>query len=623
MASKDSLKKKRKKPKNIQAALPGINQILRRFSPQIRKQQNLLIMSFLGLMAEIGLHLLQPWPLKFIFDYILVPDFKTKISELPFLAGFSPVTLVTICSLSLIAIIGIRACAAYFSVYGMALAASNVLMEVRTELYSHIQRLSLSFHNKTKTGDLITRVTSDIDKLREVTVMALLPLLANSLTIIGMIIVMFWLHWELAIIAVALFPLFIYMTYRFTQRIRGVVKSQRQREGTIAAATAESLGAIKVVQALSLQDMLEESFAKDNRQSLQASVKVRKLSAALERLVELMVGFATALVLWRGVHLVLWNHITPGDLLVFVNYFRIAFKPMRVLAKYVGQITKATASGERILDILDTVPDIRDSRFAIDAPQLRGCVEFDNVSFGYDLQKTILKNISFKVLPGRHVAIVGTSGGGKSTLTSLLLRLYDPTVGGISVDCHDIREYKLQSYRRQISVVLQDSVLFAASIRDNIAYGDLAATDKDIERAARLANAHNFIMDLPQGYDTILGERGCTLSGGQRQRIAITRAAVRNSPIVILDEPTTGLDQESEHLVNEALDRLTQGKTTFTISHNLKAIQNADLILYMESGKILEKGNHRDLMLLSGRYAAMYALQSAVGNSDRPLQINS
>ena len=608
-----------KNVKNIKAALPKLGKILQRFAPQIRQQQKLLIMSFLGLMAEIGLHLLEPWPLKFIFDYILVLDFQTKLSDLPFLKGFSPVALVTIFSIGLIVIVGLRAFAAYSSVYGMALAASNVLTEVRTELYSHIQRLSLSFHHKAKTGDLISRVTSDIDKLREVTVMALLPLIANSLTIIGMIGVMFYLHWELAIIAICLFPLFIFLTYRLTKRIHTVVKSQRKREGTIAAAAAESLGAIKVVQALSLHEMLEKSFANENRQSLQASVKIRKLSAGLERMVELLVGLATALVLWRGVHLVLNNHITTGDLLIFVNYFRIAFKPMRVLAKYVGQITKATASGERILDILDKVPDIRDSRFAIDAPQLKGYVEFDNVSFGYDSQKTIIKNIDFKVIPGEHIALVGASGGGKSTMTSLLLRLYDPTTGGIFVDSHDLREYKLQSYRRQVSVVLQDSILFAASIRDNIAYGDLAAKDKDIEQAARLANAHDFIMDLPQGYDTILGERGCTLSGGQRQRIAIARAAVRNSPIVILDEPTTGLDQESEHLVNQALHRLTQGKTTFTISHNLKAIQNADLILYMESGQILEKGTHRELMRLSGRYAAMYALQSAVSNGNKKL----
>jgi len=612
-----------KNAKNIKAALPKLGIILQRFAPQIRQQQNLLIMSFLGLMAEIGLHLLEPWPLKLIFDYILVPNFQTQLSDLPFLKGFSPVALVTIFSIALIVIVGLRSFAAYSSVYGMALAASNVLTEVRTELYSHIQRLSLSFHHKAKTGDLITRVTYDIDRLREVTVMALLPLIANSLTIIGMIGVMFYLHWELAIIAICLFPLFIFFTYRLTKRIRTVVKSQRKREGTIAAAAAESLGAIKVVQALSLHDMLEESFANETRESLQASVKIRKLSAGLERLVELLVGLATALVLWRGVYLVLRNHITPGDLLIFVNYFRIAFKPMRVLAKYMAQITKATASGERILDILETVPDIQDSRFAIDAPNLRGCIKFDNISFGYSLDKTILKNINFKVVSGERVALVGASGGGKSTLTSLLLRLYDPSMGGISVDCRDLREYKLQSYRRQISVVLQDSILFAASIRDNIAYGDLTASDENIERAARLANAHNFIMDLPQGYDTIVGERGSTLSGGQRQRISIARAAVRNAPIVILDEPTTGLDQESEYLVNQALDRLTEGKTTFIISHNLKAIQNADLILYIENGQILERGTHWDLIHLSGRYAAMYALQSAVGNENKKLGVKS
>jgi len=611
MAARDS--------KSLRAALPGIVRILRRFSPQLSKQKALLIVSFVALMAEIFLHLLEPWPLKFIFDYILVPGFEPQSLGIPLLSGLGRFGLLTALTLGLVAIALLRATAAYFSVVGMALAASNVLTEIRSQLYSHLQNLSLSFHHKAKTGDLITRVTSDIERLREVTVMAVLPLIAHSLTLVGMIFVMFWLNWELALIAVAVFPLFIFCTIRLTKRIRQVVRSQRQREGAMAATAAESISAIKVVQALSLQNMLENSFSRHNRQSLKESAKAQRLAAGLERIVELLVGIATALVLWRGVQLVLKQAITPGDLLVFVNYLRIAFKPMRQLAKYTGQIAKATASGERILDVLDTVPDIRDARGAMDAPPLRGGVRFENVSFAYEPTKSILHNISFEVQPGQRVALVGPSGGGKSTLVSLLLRLYDPLSGRILVDGHDLRQYKLQSLRQQISVVLQDTILFAATVRDNIAYGCLGACDREIEKAARLANAHDFIMALPEGYETILGERGATLSGGQRQRISIARAAIRQAAIVILDEPTTGLDNENERTVNEALDRLTHKRTTFVVSHNLRAIEQADVIFYIENGQILEQGTHKQLLHLRGRYAAMYACEMGVGTGDTSL----
>ncbi|MFN6559150.1 MAG: ABC transporter ATP-binding protein [Nostoc sp. ChiSLP01] len=608
MAARDS--------KSLRAALPGIVRILRRFSPQLSKQKALLIVSFAALMAEIFLHLLEPWPLKFIFDYILVPGFQPQSLGIPLLSGLGKFGLLTALTLGLVAIALLRATAAYFSVVGMALAASNVLTEIRSQLYSHLQNLSLSFHHKAKTGDLITRVTSDIERLREVTVMAVLPLIAHSLTLFGMIFVMFWLNWELALIAVAVFPLFVFFTIRLTKSIRQVVRSQRQREGAMAATAAESIGAIKVVQALSLQNMLENSFSRHNRQSLKESAKAQRLAAGLERIVELLVGIATALVLWRGVQLVLKQAITPGDLLVFVNYLRIAFKPMRQLAKYTGQIAKATASGERILDVLDTVPDIRDARGAMDAPPLRGGVRFENVSFAYEPTKRILHNITFEVQPGERVALVGPSGGGKSTLVSLLLRLYDPLSGRILIDGRDLRQYKLQSIRQQISVVLQDTILFAASVRDNIAYGCLGAGDREIEKAARLANAHDFIMALPEGYETILGERGATLSGGQRQRISIARAAIRQAAMVILDEPTTGLDNENERAVNEALDRLTDKRTTFVVSHNLRAIEQADLIFYIENGQILEQGTHKQLLHLRGRYAAMYACEMGVVTGD-------
>lgn len=600
-----------RRPKNIKEALPGLSKIVRKFLPQIRKQKLLISLSFVALLAETAFRLLEPWPLKLIFDYIIVSGFRTEAIPISALQGLDAITLLTIFTAAIVAIALLRAAAAYISAVGMAIAATRVMTEIRGDLYTHLQRLSLSFHSKIKSGDLITRVTYDVERLREATVTAALPLLTNIFTLVGMLGVMFWLNWELATLAVIAFPLFVISTFRTTKQIQGVARTQRKREGAMAATAAEAIGAIKVVQALSLQGILETAFANQNKKSLKEGARVQRLAAGLERSVEALVAIATALVLWRGVQLVLAQTISPGDLLVFVNYLKTAFKPMRYLAKYTGQIAKATASGERIIDLLDAVPDIRDARGAIAAPPFQGAVQFENVTFAYDAQ-AVLKNISFAVKPGQHVALVGPSGGGKSSLVSLLLRLYDPQSGSICIDGHDLRAYKIDSLRQQISIVLQDSVLFAVSVRDNIAYGCLGATSAEIETAARLANAHEFIMAMPQGYDTVLSERGTTLSGGQRQRIAVARAAVRQAPIIILDEPTTGLDNENERAVSEALDRLTAGRTTFMISHNLRTTEQADLILYIEHGQILETGTHRELICRGGRYAALYRLQNAI-----------
>ena len=378
----------------------------------------------------------------------------------------------------------------------------------------------------------------------------------------------------------------------------------------MAATAAESFGAIKIVQALGLETLFADIFFGKSQESQKQDVRTARLSARLERAVDVLLAVVTAGVLWYGVKLINDHAMTAGDMIIYLTYLKRAFNPMQDFAKYSSRLAKATAAGERVIDLLNRSPEIIDQPDAVAAPALKGHIRFDQVSFAYEPTQPVLDKIAFEVLPGQHVAIVGPSGVGKSTLANLLLRLYDPQRGAVLIDGHDIRSFTLASLRSQISIVLQDSVLFAASVRENIGYGSQAATPDEIEAAARLANAHDFIMELPRKYDTILGERGVSLSGGQRQRIAVARATLRKSPILILDEPTTGLDEENERALNETLDRLTASTTTLLIAHNLQVAARADLILYMERGRIIESGSHSDLMRAGGRYAALYQLQT-------------
>jgi ATP-binding cassette subfamily B protein len=605
---------RRSKPQK--KVIPGLWGILRYFWPYIQKQYGLLLISAIALVADVGLRVLEPWPLKFVFDYVLIPG--DRPTNIPLINRLEPVTLLTVSAVTVLVITGLRALAAYWSTVGLATVGSRVMTEVRNHLYCHLQDLSLAYHTKARSGDLIIRVSSDASRLQEIMITAALPLVVSILTLFGMIGVMLWINSSLTLLALLTLPLFVLVTNRLSQRIRESSLKQRKQEGAVAATAAESIAAIKLVKALSLQDAFARVFSQQNHHSLKESVKTQRLAAHLERTVDAVIALGTALVLWYGSWLALRNALTPGDVLVFLTYLKNAFKPVQNFAKYTGRLAKAAASGERILDLLSQQPDVRDLPDAIPAPIFRGEVCFDHVHFAYEPGQVLLEDINLTIQPGQQVAIVGTSGGGKSTLVSLLLRLYDPTMGKVMIDGRDIREYTLESLRPQISVVLQDSLLFAATIRENIAYGIAGVSDAEIEAATRLANADDFIQALPQGYKTLVGERGATLSGGQRQRIAIARAAIRQAPILILDEPTTGLDQGNEKAIVDALQRLSENRTTFLITHDLYLATRADIILYIENGQVLEQGTHRELMQQNGRYAALYQMQTAIRTEEKP-----
>jgi ATP-binding cassette, subfamily B, bacterial len=595
------------KATSFRKSLPGLRRTVWAFLPYLRKERPLVVLALVALVAETLFRLLEPWPLKFIFDSVLVgstlPVFGLVGSEL-LLAAVLAVVIFT----------GFRAFAAYLSTVSFSLVGNRVLTSVRGDLYRHLQRLPLSYHNKSKQGDTVMRVMSDVGMLKEVAVTALLPLVGDVLVFVGMLTVMLFLDWRLALISLALFPLFYLTSLRLGKRIQEVSRQQRKREGAMAATASEALGAMKTVQALSLEPQFVAAFSSHNQKSLKEGAKGARLAASLERSVDVLIAVVTALVLYFGARYVLVQQLTPGDLLVFLSYLRSAFKPVRDMAKYTARLAKASAAGERVLEILAEQPDIKGGHR--DARVLRGEVRFENISLAYDENREALCDVSFSIGAGERVALVGASGSGKSTLVSLLPRLYDAQGGRVLIDGVDSRDYTLQSLRSNISTVLQDGVTFGMSIWENIALAEPNASNKDILQAARLAQVDEFVQRLPDGYETVLGERGATLSGGQRQRIAIARAALRQTPMLILDEPTVGLDEHNERLVLEALENVSKQRTTFLVTHDLRLASQMDKILCLEAGVLLEQGSHEELMKLSGRYAALYKLQQSSQERD-------
>ncbi|WP_119070336.1 ABC transporter ATP-binding protein [Rubrobacter indicoceani] len=601
------------RPKSATETLPRFIGMLRQLWPYIKNYKVTLALSFLALFAEIGFRLLEPWAIAIVIDHVLVDLPGAERNILPIIGRYdlTPMGLLYVAAGFLVVTVSLRAFCSYLSTIGFAIVGNRVLTEVRGRLYDHLQKLSLSYHGKARSGDLTVRVIGDIGKLQEVAVTAVMPLVANVFVLIGMMTVMFVLNWQLALISIVTLPLFALFSTRLSRSISSVSRDQRKREGAMAATASESIGAIKVVQALSLERVFSKSFSSENAKSMKEGVRAKRLAARLERSADVLIAISTALALFFGARLALTGGLSPGELVVFMTYLKSAFKPVRDFAKYTGRLARATASGERVMDILNEEPDVKDLPQARPAPAFAGRVEFEKVAFGYEPDQMVMSGMDLAVEPGRSVALVGPSGNGKSTIANLLLRLYDPNEGRVKIDGLDVRDYTLSSLRSQISVVMQDSPLFAASVRDNIVYGaNHEPTDEEVVRAAKLAGADGFIEAMPDGYDTVLSERGSSLSGGQRQRISVARAAIREAPILLFDEPTTGLDERNERLVSDALERLSQDKTAFMITHDLDLASRADEILYVEDGRIAEHGSHDELLAADGRYAALYRLQS-------------
>jgi len=508
-----------------------------------------------------------------------------------------------------IAIIG--AVSSYFEKYFTTSIAQWVTHDLRRTLYNHIQRLSLSEYDKVRTGDLIARVTGDIGAIQDFINSALLGSIVNALTLIGMIAVMLSVNWRFTLIALSVAPVLFVLVYSLTRRIKDASRAVRQKESELVSVVQEVLTSARIVKAFSREDYEQERFETQSLQNVETALQARKLKARLSPLVDVITAGGTCLVLAYGARLALTGQISAGVLIVFLLYLGKMYKPMRELSKMTDTTSKALVGYERIEEVLEIESRVRDLPRARRAPPFRGTIEFDHVSFNYDGRTPVLQDMSFRIEAGQVAAFVGPSGTGKTTIVSLIARFYDPVSGRVRIDGRDIREFTLKSLRDQISFVLQDTLLFRTSIWENIAYGRPDATREQIVRAAQLADADEFISRLPGGYDSVVGERGSTLSGGQRQRIAIARAIVRDSPILILDEPTAGLDAESEQAVNGAISRLMERRTSVVIAHHLETIRGSDVIFAIKDAELVESGTHETLVARQGVYASLYQIQTA------------
>jgi ABC-type multidrug transport system fused ATPase/permease subunit len=577
----------------------------------VRPYRGWLTIVFAAMLIEIGTTLAAPWPLKLVIDDALGSHHLPQWLEWAHDYGFGKhtlgVALFAGATTLVIAVVG--AIAGYIDNYYTTSVGQWVANDLRLRIYEHLHRLSLRYYDHAKIGTLVSTITTDVATIQDFASSSTLDIVVDLLTILFMVGLMFWLDWDFTLIAVAFTPVLLVFIFRFKKAVKEAARAVRARQSEVLSIVQRGLGSIQLTKAFGRQDLELAHLEAASHATVEAALRARKVKSLISPVVAIVVAICTAIVLWKGTSLIVAGTMTAGALTVYLAYLKQFFKPVKDLASMTSTVAQTAVALERIQAILSADDIIEERAGAIDPGRVLGAIDFDRVSFGYEGDAHVLHDVSFSIQPGQVVGVVGSTGSGKSTLLSLLPRFYDPKLGHILIDGVDIADYKVAALRSQIAFVMQDTVLFPGTIRENIAYGRPDATEQEIISAARIANADEFLTRMPRGYDALVGENGNTLSGGQRQRIAIARAVVRNSPILVLDEPTAALDPQSEHLVIEALHRLMRGRTVIMIAHRMNTLVGADKIIVLQNGMVAEQGGYDELIARGGVFAGLNRIQ--------------